>query len=79
MQNAIWASFFFHVSSSEKKNFQDYCEKSSSSWCQYQREQVNDTNFYKLGLSQNVIKAVKPIYLEVFTWTHSKPKRVLIR
>ena len=64
MQNAIWPSFF-HVSSSEKKNFHYYCEISSSSWCQYQRDQINDTNFYKpgQGLSQNVIKAVKPIYL----------------
>ena len=60
MQKAIWPSFF-HVSSSEKKNFQDYCEKSSSSWCQYQ---INDTNIYKpgRGLSQNVIK---PIYLDL--------------
>ena len=66
MQNTIWASLL-HVSSSEKKNFHDYCEKSSSSWCQYPRDQINDTNFYKpgRGLSQNVIKTVKPIYLDL--------------
>ena len=66
MQNAIWASFF-HESSYEKKNFHESCEKSSSSWCQYPRDQINDTKIYKpgRGLSQNVIKDVKSIYLDL--------------
>ena len=39
----------------------------ASSWCQYQHDQIYDTNFYKprRGFSQNVIKAVKPIYLDL--------------
>ena len=66
MANAIWASFF-HVASSEENNFHSYCAKSAASWCQYQRDQVNKTNLYKpgKGLSTNVIKCVKPIYLDL--------------
>jgi hypothetical protein len=63
MSDAILASFF-HVASSEGKNYHSYCEKSSTSWCQYQRDIVNGTNIYKdgPGLPSNVILHVKPIY-----------------
>ena len=27
----------------------DYCPKSPVSWCQYQRDQINNTNLYKPG------------------------------
>ena len=43
MGEAVWASFL-HVASSEKNNFHSLCEKGSTSWCQYQRDQANKTN-----------------------------------
>ena len=66
MSDAILASFF-HVASSDGKNYHSYCEKSSTSWCQYQRDIVNGTNFYKpgYGLPNNVILHVKPIYQDL--------------
>ena len=66
MQKAIWASYF-HVASNEQNNYHDHCEASSTRWCQYQRYIINKTNFYKhgRGLSQEVIKWVKPIYLDL--------------
>ena len=66
MQKAIWASYF-HVASNELNNYHDHCEASSTSWCQYQRDIFNKTNLFKHGpgLSQEVIKGVKPIYLDL--------------
>ena len=62
MLNAILASFC-HVCIVEGRNFHTYCEKSSTSWCQYQCEIVNGTNLNKPGsLPKNVIFQVKPIY-----------------
>ena len=55
-----------YVASNEQNNYHDHCEVSSTSWCQYQRD-INKTNFYKHGRgpSQEVIKWVKPIYLQL--------------
>ena len=66
MQKVIWASYF-HVASNEQNNYHGHCEASSTSWCQYQRDIINKTNFYKhgRGLSQEVIKWAKPIYLNL--------------
>ena len=63
MSDAILASFF-HIASSKGKTFHTYCEKSSTSWCQYQRDIVNGTNLHVEGpgLPNNVIYHVKPIY-----------------
>ena len=63
MKGAILASLF-HVASSSFDIHHDYCPKSSDSWCQYQRDQINNTSLYKPGpgLSRDVIEAVKPIY-----------------
>ena len=43
------------------------CEKSASSCCQYQRDQINGTNLFKPGpgLSDDVIILVKPIYTDL--------------
>ena len=84
MSDAILASFF-HVASSDGKNYHSYCEKSSTSWCQYQRDIVNGTNFYKPGpgLPNNVILHVKPIYQDLTkpeelnkmpSWKNSEPE-----
>ena len=62
-RSALLASFF-HVSSSEGRDFHTaYCSKSSHSWCQFQRDGCN-TNLHKHGpgLDDDVIKEVKPIY-----------------
>lgn len=66
MGDAIWASFL-HVASSENNNFHSLCDKSPTSWCQYQRDRINGTNFYKPGpgLSNDVIRLVKPIYQDL--------------
>ena len=66
MSDAILASFF-HIASSKDNNFHAYCEKTSNSWCQYQRDIVNGTNIYKPGpgLPKNVIYHVKPIYFDL--------------
>ena len=63
MSDAILASFF-HIASSKGKTFHTYCEKSSTSWCQYQRNIVNGTNLHVEGpcLPNNVIYHVKSIY-----------------
>ena len=57
MQKAKWASYF-HVASNEQNNYHDHCEASSTRWCQFQRDIINNINFYKHGpgLSQGVIK-----------------------
>ena len=63
LRSALLASFF-HVSSSEGRDFHTaYCPKSSHSWCQFQRDGCN-TNLHKHGpgLDDDVIKEVKPIY-----------------
>lgn len=66
LRSALLASFF-HVCSSEGRNFHTYCPKSSDSWCQYQRDQHNNTNLHKPGpgLDDDVIKEVKPIYSDL--------------
>ena len=66
MLNAILPSFF-HVSSGEWRNFHTYCEKSSTSWCQYQRDIVNGTNLYSpgSGLPKIAVFRVTPIYYDI--------------
>ena len=84
ISDAMLASFF-HVASSDGKNYHSYFEKSSTSWCQYQRDIVNGTNFYKPGpgLPNNVIFHVKPIYQDLTkpeelkkmpSWKNSEPE-----
>ena len=48
MSDAILASFF-HVASGNGKNYHSYCEKSSKSWCQFQRDIINGTNLHVEG------------------------------
>ena len=66
IQDAILASMF-HVASSETDNFHTYCPKTSHSWCQYQRDVINETNLYTpgAGISTDVITAIKPIYSDL--------------
>ena len=66
MQDAILASLF-HVTSSENDNFHVYCPKTSDSWCQYQRDAINNTNLYTpgAGISNVVIAAIKPVYADL--------------
>ena len=66
MQDAILASLF-HVASSENDNFHVYCPKTYDSWCQYQRDAINNTNLYTpgTGISNDVIAAIKPVYAEL--------------
>ena len=39
----------FHVASSEDCNFHTYCPATKDTWCQYQRDLINETNLYKPG------------------------------
>ena len=66
MAQAIMASLF-HVCSSKERNLHDHCIKGPESWCQYQRDVANKTNLYcpGSGLSDDVIKHVKTIYLDL--------------
>lgn len=66
MAEAIMASLF-HVCSSKDRNLHDHCMKGPNSWCQYQRDISNKTNLYRPGpgLTDEVIKHVKPIYLDL--------------
>ena len=66
MQDAILACLF-HVASSENDNFRVYCPKTYDSWCQYQRDAINNTNLYTpgAGISNNVIAAIKPVYADL--------------
>ena len=69
MQDAILASLF-HVASSENDNFHVYCPKTYDSWCQYQRDAINNTNLYTpgAGISNDVIAAIKPVYADKNTF-----------
>ena len=66
MSDAILASFF-HICSSKDRNYHVHCEKGPNSWCQYQKDISNGTNIHVdgPGLSTEVIKVVKPIYLDL--------------
>ena len=66
MAQAIMASLF-HVCSSKERNLHAHCIKGPESWCQYQRDIANKTNLYcpGSGLSDDVIKHVKTIYLDL--------------
>ena len=63
MQKAIWASFF-HVASKKENNYHVLCEASTTSWCQHQKDIINKTSCHGAGLSQHIIKGIKPIYLQ---------------
>ena len=60
MADAIWSSFL-HVSSNEKHKYHSLCDKT---WCQYRRDEANNTNLFKHGpgLPNEVVALVKPIY-----------------
>ena len=60
MDDAIWFSFL-HVSSNEKHQHHSLRDKS---WCQYRRDEANNTNLFKHGpgLPNEVVALVKPIY-----------------
>ena len=66
MQDAILPSLF-HVASLENDNFHGYCPKTYDSWCQYQRDAINNTNLYTP--SNDVIAAIKAVYADL-----TKPK-----
>ena len=48
MQDAIWAIFYHTIkASNETLDVQhQYCPKGSKSWCKYQLDVANETNFY---------------------------------
>ena len=64
MKSAIWAGFF-HVASSENRLLHDHCPRGKDSWCGYQSDVANQTEFFKhgAGLSDTVIKHIKPFFL----------------
>ena len=66
MQDAILASLF-HVASSENDNFHVYFPRTHESWCQYQRDAINNTNLYTpgAGISDDVIAVIKPAYADL--------------
>ena len=66
MQRAIRASFF-HVACSKENDYHSHGKASATSWCQFQRDKMNITNLYKpgSGLSLDIIKLIKPIYLDL--------------
>ena len=67
MKSAVSAALF-HVASSAENVWHDHCPKVSSSWCGYLRDISDKTSLYKpgAGLSKDVVKALKPIFLEIF-------------
>ena len=66
LRNALLASFS-HVASSQNHDFHSYCPQTVDSWCQFQRDKMNNINLYKpgVGISPDVIKEVKPIYADL--------------
>ena len=65
MKSAVFVALF-HVASSAENVWHDHCPKGSSSWCGYLRDISDKTSLYKPGvrLSNDVVKALKPIFLE---------------
>ena len=61
MTEAIMASLY-HVSEYHEK-----CPKTPTTWCLYQRDKLDGTNFYKVkkGLPTNIRKAIMPIYIDL--------------
>ena len=68
---------FFHVASRKENDYHSHFEASATSWCQFQRDKINKTNLYKpgSGLSLDIIKLIKPIYLDLIK--ESELKRCL--
>ena len=53
MQDAVWAIFYHTIkASNETVDVQhQYCPKGSKSWCKYQLDLANGTNFYTQDIS----------------------------
>ena len=60
MKKAIHASLM-HCASIEASKLHDHCPTGSASWCRYQTDKANNTNFYKhgAGLPLEVISKIK--------------------
>ena len=67
IRKAIWASFL-HIASSEENDFHVQC---NILWCQKEKDKLNKTNLYTpgKGLSKDIIKLVKPIYMDLMNPT----------
>ena len=63
MKSATWAGFF-RVASSKNRLLDDHCPTGKDSWCGYQSDVANETEFFK-HLSDNVIKDIKSILVEL--------------
>ena len=65
MKSAVFVALF-HVASAAENVWHDHRPKGSSSWCGYLRDISDKTSLYKpgVGLSNDVVKALKPIFLE---------------
>ncbi|XP_025152500.1 uncharacterized protein LOC112588116 [Harpegnathos saltator] len=64
MRNEIWATLFHKLSTDENPQH----DKCSESWCNWKKAQAAnslDTFHHKSPLSQEVFKAIKPIYEEL--------------
>lgn len=63
MKSSIHASLF-HCASSERRNLLTHCPQGPDNLCRYKQDKANNTSLYKPGpgLSDNIIKLVKPIY-----------------
>jgi len=64
MKKAVVATLF-HVASSEKNKWHDYCPTGADSWCKFQRSKVDKTVKYKPGAGipvEIVLTHLKPIY-----------------
>ncbi|CAL1264218.1 unnamed protein product, partial [Larinioides sclopetarius] len=58
---------FYHSYSSTKQSMHGQCPEGASSWCKYQQAMAQRKTFHEkaIGLPQNIINIIKPVYMEL--------------
>ena len=68
MKEAVWATSYYHRSSTDENPQHMYCPPGSTSWCKWRKAEANNAldNFkHDAPLCNHVLKVVKPIYGEL--------------
>ena len=67
MKSAIWALYYHSILGGKSELLDEkhgYCPKSSTSWCRYQADQINNTSTYNQSrcLASVIRKELKSIF-----------------
>ncbi|GFX40492.1 uncharacterized protein TNCV_2915631 [Trichonephila clavipes] len=66
MQPAVIAAFF-HCCSSKHQPKYGQCPVGDESWCKFQRAKASNIVYQdkSLGLPQNIVNTIKPVYMDL--------------